>query len=360
MLSPEEKGRAVLQEFQKHIEIEFNMKHGIPQKGRIYSMGDEGEMVVTAAKEINPLTMAGPNYLRRLWIESNLSARPGFTIRNVFDSMFRALVVGGHTIFYKSLQEIIDNIPIAHGLVEGFAARELGAGALSIMTKKRLPKPWKLGDWVDAFRDVTIAAEKAGDKGGSAMSRMPWPIGRREEILGIPVPWKGTVRTKKGPYNWSLATAMEVARDWNEAFEVMLRLRLYDKFYNKNYKNMFDWYAKEVVRRQKNPTVKGIIKNLLGQNPKSEDQILDMLNHFLVENNLHRDLMVPEAVHKLVNAATEIKTWDPQKAARIIDEVIQDIWAAHEEILARGGRQLTPDTIKQVIQKNIKKLLNIY
>ena len=355
VLSPEEKGRAVLQEFQKHIEIEFNMKHGIPQKGRIYSMGDEGEMVVTAAKEINPLTMAGPNYLRRLWIESNLSARPGFTIRNVFDSMFRALVVGGHTIFYKSLQEIIDNIPIAHGLVEGFAARELGAGALSIMTKKRLPKPWKLGDWVDAFRDVTIAAEKAGDKGGSAMSRMPWPIGRREEILGIPVPWKGTVRTKKGPYNWSLATAMEVARDWNEAFEVMLRLRLYDKFYNKNYKNMFDWYAKEVVRRQKNPTVKGIIKNLLGQNPKSEDQILDMLNHFLVENNLHRDLMVPEAVHKLVNAATEIKTWDPQKAARIIDEVIKDIWAAHEEILARGGRQLTPDTIKQVIQKNIKK-----
>ena len=355
-LAPEEQMGKIIDGMKVEFTKEFKMKHGIPQAIRGKDMIYNAQGLLEEVPMRNPATMAMPNYFRALWIEANLSARPGFTVRNVFDSLFRALVLGGHGVFAGSLNDIIKRTPYpVHDLLGGFGGSTTGASAELMFRMKRLPRFWDPRDWFRALRHMTDNIQLQGAKDTSKMARLPWPIGRAL--------WKGDIRTPWGQVNLSYTTIAEMMRDWNEAFEVMLRLRLYDKAYHGIYNDMFHWYSKEVLREGRvagmnlSRGTRRLLQHLFNRLPSREEEMLTVLKAFLKEQGLARDLIIPQQVYNLVEGPELLKEiWDVQDAKRFLETILDDLWQEYEI----GGGKLTADRVRGVLAKHEEILKTNY
>lgn len=328
VFSNTQKQQAVMGKLGETISSEFKMKHGFAQGGKIYDMveGSGTYRELIDAKTINPALMAGPRFFRALWIEANLSARPGFTVRNVFDSTFRALTLGGIGIFRRPLDKLMRDTPLPADILQGLQ-RSLGMGGSAavdiLMHKGRLPRFWNFKDWWSALRQVTKNAQKQTGKPGG-IAGLPWPVGRN---WGTQI--KGNVHTPWGDVALSYSSFVEVIRDWNEALEVMLRVRLFDKFYHKIYKDMFQWWKKAVLN-DPNLTRAGRqqLKRFFEQLPDRQTEVATMLTRFINEEapEVALDYLIPEQILRIANIVKSSDDLLSNSSKQILTEIADELW----------------------------------
>jgi|GEM_PF-3311105 len=341
----------ILNLFKKDVSKEFKMKHGFAQGGKIYDTLEASDTYrqLIDAETINPFLMAGPRFFRGLWIESNLSARPGFTARNVIDSTFRALTFGGGGIFRRSLKKIMADTPLVDEILAGLQ-RGAGTGASAAILQKygRLPRFWSPKDWWTAIREVTEAAQKEGASPG-AIAKLPWPAGR----WGWGSKWRGTWKTPWGDMNLTYSTMVDVMRDWNEAFEVMLRIRLFDKFYHNLFDDIFKWWRKGVLN---NPNLSRAsrqkLKEMLDNLPDKEEDVAIVVAHFLESTGADlSNALIPKEVTALIDNMDVADPLNIRSAKQIVREIADDLYSAYKK-----NKKLDQADVDEIFSKRLEEL----
>ena len=367
-LSIAERERMIYEAFSnRHVVPEFLRRHGIAQGDKpFYYSHIDGTQIFVA--ERHKFFGEAPEYLRRLWIESNLSARPGFTIRNVLDSYFRMHIAGGWGSHRKTIAQLIEDTYYPEQMMGSFATHELGAHVQTFLHRKRLPRAWSGRDWLEAMADVSEkAAQDAAEKTSarSAMARLPIPwIGRkgggplqhfRPKLKDI-----DTGEIKERYINFSLSTFMEMARDWNEAFEIMARMRLYDNFFHHTYDELRRHYARHFFTRLREEPSSGLRKTLdivLEKKFKNAQDVIPWLTNILTEEGLMVDVIVPsdtilrflEPPESLRNTQFYSEGWG-QDIAQDLSKGLYDTWLNNgylDEELVRKLFDEVEDRIKR-------------
>ena len=344
---------------QKELVPEFLRRHGVPagRPGKKWYYDADGLRVNVDQTFMRQYFGEWPSAFKKIWIEANLSARPGFTLRNVMDTTFRALVGGGFHVFTSKIDEIIRRSPIPQQLYASFGGMEIGASAQMMLEKKRMPKIWKLGDWIEALNKISENAAKRTVGGEVSATRgLPWPLGSSL--------WDGDIWVKGKRFNLSLATGIEMARDWNEAFEVMMRLRVYDRLYQDLYSRIYTKYHAKVLRMAQVGGVGGaVLRKVLNMKPKRPEDLRAFLEATLKGEGLLADLYVPERISMIAEAPEYLKRaakdagidvsglWDSKK----VDEFQQEVAAKFYESWLKN-KELTPDAVKKIFAEAEKDL----
>ena len=379
----------IMEQFTNRLKNEFFKRHGMPVGAIVYDR--HGNKIEVDGTQVDEIVGKTPMWLRRLWIEANLSARPGFTVRNVIDSTFRALVGGnGPEFLRRDIHEILENTPIAQEVLAAFAGTELGHIARKWLERKRLPRFWKFNDWIEAISDISQSAshrEKliaAGVKDlpmGTAFEVFPYPIGRK----GWPF-WKKIFQFdfKKFPEGapWgkidaSYATFVEMMRDYNEAFEVMMRIRLYDQKYWKTYDSMAEFIFERIIYETPGIKKSGqeLLKHVIGRRTKNPEDLMKFVSLAIDDatGQLHAAPFLPEVLQNYKLGTELLREYNVSKVvaqdfARIQKAIEDDIVKtlnAHTPHSRRGslGAQDVIDifrrhrhTLDESFQKVLKQL----
>ena len=242
-----QKNKSVTDELRKSMQQLYQQQYGTPIKGADGSwkiLDKNGDLVNAPTKNVS--SDAGFrkawDYTRALWIEANLSARPGFTVRNMLDTRLRFMLAGGH--IKGSLKTMVANkynyFPpqIMEGFIRSLREKQhVGPLAQQVIEKGEL----SIIDFFKAFlgfNPVSIADPDAIGAIGSLPIKLPF-ISRDFPVLrNIPI-----------IKNMNLTNIAEGLGDFNDAFEMAHRMRLYHDNYWKIFKNLDSKYGHELIRQ---------------------------------------------------------------------------------------------------------------
>lgn len=203
--------QAVISEMAHRFQSEYIVQSGQPVR---YADGTwkkwvDGQLVTLKPEVANAVEVGRiANYARSVWIEANLSARPGFTVINTLDSAVRLLLSGAG--FMEDLGAILrGGAYLPPEVISGFAGASDEALAEFIKTKGRIPYPW----------ETYWQAAKTGTRESSAIAGLPAPLGR---AYADKVPFAKYLNLANWTEGW---------RDFNQAVEFSLRVRSYHNYY---------------------------------------------------------------------------------------------------------------------------------